>query len=168
MRFEKVSYDAFNSDMLKYGFKVEDIFSAYERIKMPERKTRNSAGYDFSTPVAFRIAPFGKITIPTGIKVYFDPEEAEKWHLQLYIRSSIGITRGVVMANQTGVIDSDYYNNIDNEGDMLIALKNLNDYPVNFATGDRLIQGIFQTHGITSDDNATGERTGGVGSTNRN
>lgn len=165
MKFEKVSYKAFRKDMLKYGFVEEIIDGAYENIAIPSRKTRFSAGYDFVTPVEFVLKPHEKITIPTGIKVYFGPEEAEQWHLALYIRSSVGITRGVVMANQTGVIDADYYDNIDNEGDMLIALRNMNDYPVTFYAGDRIIQGILMMHGITSDDNAEGLRKGGVGST---
>lgn len=165
MRFEKISYDTFNLEMYKYGFEPEKILDAYERITLPERKTKYSAGYDFYTPVDFRIKPFRKITIPTGIKVYFEPEEAEKWHLSLFIRSSIGIARGVVIANQTGIIDADYYDNEENEGDIVFALKNTNDFPVNFSAGTRLVQGIFQQHGITSDDAASGKRIGGVGST---
>ena len=56
-------------------------------------------------------------------------------------------------------------NNPDNEGDILIALKNTNDFPVSFMAGSRVMQGIFEIHGITSDDNADGARTGGIGST---
>ena len=167
MRFEKVSYSAFNKDMVRYGFDPGQIYPAYKNIVIPKRKTKHSAGYDFVTPVSFVLSPYETMIIPTGIKVYFEPEEAKRWHLALYIRSSIGIKRGIVMANQTGVIDSDYYNNIDNEGDMLIAIKNTNNCHVGFKAGDRLIQGIFQMHGITSDDEASGERIGGVGSTNK-
>jgi len=71
------------------------------------------------------------------------------------------------MSNQTGVIDSDYYGNEDNEGDMLIALTNMSDHVAKFKAGDRIIQGIFALHGITTDDHASGERDGGVGSTGR-
>lgn len=167
MRFEKVSYEAFNRDMFRHGYYPEEVMDAYNMIEIPKRKTKYSAGYDFVTPVNCWIGPHKTITIPTGIKVYFAPEEAKAWHLSLYIRSSIGISRGVVMANQTGVIDADFYNNPDNEGDILIALKNTNDFPVSFMAGNRMIQGIFQIHGITTDDDADGERIGGVGSTDR-
>ena len=165
MKFEKVSYEAFNSDMIRCGFHPEDIMDAYNSIEIPKRKTKHSAGYDFITPVNCWIGPHKTITVPTGIKAYFRPEEAKMWHLSLYIRSSVGISRGVVIANQTGVIDADYYNNPDNEGDILIALKNTNDFPVSFMAGSRVMQGIFEIHGITSDDNADGARTGGIGST---
>ena len=165
MKFEKVSYESFNGDMIRCGFRPEDIMDAYNNIEIPKRKTKYSAGYDFVTPVNCWIGPNKTITVPTGIKAYFRPEEAKMWHLSLYIRSSIGITRGVVIANQTGVIDADYCNNSDNEGDILIALKNTNDFPVSFMAGSRVMQGIFEIHGITSDDNADGARTGGIGST---
>lgn len=169
MRFEKVSYEAFMKDLTRHGFgwmPEDEKKKAWEGIKLPERKTKFSAGYDIVTPIDFFIRPHGKVTIPTGIKVYFAPEEARSFHLELYIRSSVGITRGVVMSNQTGVIDADYYGNEDNEGCMLIALTNTNSHQVKFRAGERIIQGIFAIHGLTSDDNASGLRTGGVGSTN--
>ena len=162
MRFEKVSYEAFNRDMIRCGFHPEDIMDAYNRVEIPSRKTKYSAGYDFATPVNCWIGPNKTITVPTGIKAYFRPVGAKVWHLSLYIRSSVGISRGVVIAHQTGVIDADYYNNPDNEGDILIALKNTNDFPVSFMAGSRVMQGIFEIHGITSDDNADGARTGGI------
>lgn len=167
MRFEKVSYESFRKDMLKYGWREECIQTAYDNIKIPERKTKYSAGYDISTCLGFTMKPHERITIPTGIKAVFTPNEARIYHLQLFIRSSIGITRHVVMANQTGVIDADYAGNPDNDGDMLIALYNNSEHEVRFETGERLIQGIFLIHGLTTDDHASGERDGGVGSTGR-
>ena len=167
MRFEKVSFSAFRKDMLKYGWREEPIQTAYDNIKIPERKTMYSAGYDISTPLGFVMKPHERITIPTGIKAVFTPNEARIYHLQLFIRSSIGITRHVVMANQTGVIDADYAGNPDNDGDMLIALYNNSEHDVRFETGERLIQGIFLIYGLTTDDHASGERDGGVGSTGR-
>lgn len=165
MRFEKVSFSAFRKDMLKYGWREEHIQTAYDNIKIPERKTMYSAGYDISTPLGFVMKPHERITIPTGLKAVFEPDEAKSFHLQLFIRSSVGISRHVVMANQTGVIDSDYAGNPDNDGDMLIALYNMSNHAVRFETGERIIQGIFMIHGLTSDDNAKGARVGGVGST---
>lgn len=170
MRFEKVSYETFKNDLKKNGFgwiPEEEAKLAWEKIKIPERKTKYSAGYDICTPIDFHILPKGKVVVPTGIKAYFAPDEMESWHLELYIRSSVGIRQSVVMSNQTGVIDGDYYGNKDNEGDMLIALTNMGGHVAKFKAGDRIIQGIFALHGITTDDHASGERDGGVGSTGR-
>lgn len=166
MRFERVSFSAFRKDVLKYGWREEHIQSAYDNIKLPERKTKYSAGYDISTPIGFPIKPHEKIIIPTGIKAVFEPgTESKYWHLALYIRSSIGINNQVIMANQTGIIDSDYANNPDNDGDMLIALYSMNEHVVRFRAGERILQGIFMSHGVASNDNAVGIRIGGVGST---
>ena len=170
MRFEKVTYETFKNDLKKNGFgwiPGEEVKQVWENIKIPERKTKYSAGHDICTPIDFHILPKGKVVVPTGIKAYFAPDEMESWHLELYIRSSVGIRQSVVMSNQTGVIDSDYYGNKDNEGDMLIALTNMGGHVAKFKAGDRIIQGIFALHGITTDDHASGERDGGVGSTGR-
>lgn len=165
MRFEKVSFEAFRFDSLRCGYTEEAIRVAYNHIKLPERKTEFSAGYDMVTPYPVVLHPNQRITIPTGIKVYFEPEEASKWHLALYIRSSVGIKQQVVMSNQTGVIDADFYNSGDGEGGMLIALTNTGDHYRRFEAGDRVIQGIFLPHGIVDGDEVKNRRTGGVGST---
>lgn len=165
MRFEKVSLEAFMKDLRKYGIK-EGYLTAYKNIKIPERKTEFSAGYDMVTPIPFEIKPNEQVVIPSGIKCYFTSGEARKYHLKLYCRSSIGIKKNLILPNGTGVIDADYVDNPENEGDILIALKNIGSNYHHFEAGDRLIQCIFETHGITEDDNAKGERKGGVGSTN--
>lgn len=170
MKFEKVSYKIFKDDLKKNGFgwmPEKEVEEAWSDIKLPERKTKYSAGYDICTPIDFHILPHGKVVVPTGIKAYFSPDEMESWHLELYIRSSVGIRQSVVMSNQTGVIDSDYYGNEDNEGDMLIALTNLSDHVAKFRAGERILQGIFAIHGLTTDDHAEGIRTGGVGSSGK-
>ena len=167
MKFEKVKFSSFRKDMLKYGWNEEHIQTAYDNIRIPERKTKYSAGYDISTCLGFVMKPHERVTIPTGLKAVFEPDEAKSFHLQLFIRSSVGISRHVVMANQTGVIDADYAGNPDNDGDMLIALTNTNDHIVKFKAGERIIQGIFMIHGLTTDDHADGIRTGGVGSSGK-
>ena len=167
MRFEKVKFSSFRKDMLKYGWNEEHIQTAYDNIRIPERKTKYSAGYDISTCLGFVMKPHERVTIPTGLKAVFEPDEAKSFHLQLFIRSSVGISRHVVMANQTGVIDADYAGNIDNDGDMLIAIWNTSDHDVRFEAGERIIQAIFMIHGLTVDDDTKNKRNGGVGSTGR-
>ena len=171
-RFEKVSFDQFKKDFIKtFGDKettFDDAYikSIYDNIKLPERKTGGSAGYDFVTPVSFTL-PFGEnITIPTGIKAYMD----EGYVLQTYVRSSIGFKYGISLANGTGIIDKDYYNNPGNEGHIFIKLSN-HDKSFNKSltvyNGDAFCQGIFLSFGITVDDEVSTVREGGIGSTNR-
>lgn len=171
MRFEKITLQTFKKELKRYGFgwmSEEEVEEAWNNIIIPKRETKGSAGHDIACPISFHILPHDKIIVPSGIKAYFSPDEIETWFLALYDRSSLSIKRGVNLTNQTAIIDSDYYENPDNEGDMLIALTNTNDHIVKFKAGERIIQGIFMIHGITEDDDAEGERTGGVGSTNEN
>ena len=167
MRFERVSFDAFRKDMLKCGWAEEIIHTAYENVKLPERKTACSAGYDFVLPMKILIKGHESVTIPSGIKVFFEPEESDKYHLELHVRSSTGIRRGCVLSNGTAIVDADYYGNEDNEGDILIALYNRDDHHKKFEAGDRIMQGVFVQHGIADNDTADGIRTGGVGSTDK-
>ena len=168
MHFEKVKFEAFRNDMAMYrpiNFMNGDVEKAYEGIKIPVRKTKYSAGYDVCTPVDVVLPSGQRRVIPTGIKAVFSEDEMESWHLQMYVRSSVGIKDGVVLTNGTGVIDPDYFMG-ENDGDMMLALLNTSDKLVKYKAGDRICQAVFVLHGITSDDAATGDRTGGIGSTN--
>lgn len=60
----------------------------------------------------------------------------------------------------------DYYNNPDNDGEMMFAFYNLSNEIVVIEAGEKLGQGIFCKYGKTDDDKAEGERIGGWGSTN--
>ena len=168
MRFEKVRYEAFEHDMMQYrpiNFMGGEAKEAYDNIKLPERKTKYSAGYDICTPIDISIPSGQRRVIPTGIKAVFDEDEMDAWHLQMYVRSSVGIKDGVVLTNSTGIIDSDYALG-KNDGDMMLALVNTSEKLVKYKAGDRICQAVFMIHGITSNDKASGDRTGGIGSTN--
>ena len=162
MRFEKVSYEAFKKDLNGCSYRRYsdmEVRAIYENIRIPERKTKYSAGYDFSVPISVSLRSGFTRVIPTGIKCRFTKEEASEWHLKLYIRSSLGVKHGIILRNCTGVIDADYYNNVDNEGDIMIALYNGGgDYE--FSAGERVMQGVFERHGVGECDNATGGRKG--------
>lgn len=99
--------------------------------------------------------------IPTGLKVKMD----ENVVLQLHPRSSTGSNCLLQLANQTGIIDADYYNNEDNEGHIFVPLINLSPVDIKIKKGDKIAQGIFVNYLTTDDDEASNERTGGFGST---
>ena len=135
----------------------------YDDIKLPTRSTKHSAGYDFISPFAFELKPGETIKVPSGIKVAMNNDE----FLALLVRSSMGFKYNIRLCNQVGIVDSDYYNNPDNEGHMFIALKNEGEKVFTVEKGDKYAQGIFQKYLLTDDDEADGERTGGFGSTNK-
>lgn len=137
--------------------------SGYEYVNLPKRKTKQSAGYDIESAVDAVITPGETKLIPTGIKAYMKPYE---W-LGIYIRSSIAVKYGIVLANSVAVIDSDYYNNPDNEGHIMLPIRNVSGMPYTVKKGDRIAQGIFHRYYKVDDDSADGDRTGGIGSTGK-
>lgn len=132
----------------------------------PRRSTKNSAGYDFSCIEDIEIPPYkigdNPVLVPTGIKAYMSNNE----FLMLVNRSSNPKKKKLVIPNSMGIIDADYADNPDNEGEMFFAFYNLSNEPVTLKKGEKMGQGIFINFGITEDDDAEGERLGGFGSTN--
>lgn len=154
-KFEKISVEQYTKDLSNK--------CSYEDILLPERATKLSAGYDFKSPIEFTLNPGEIIKVPTGIKVSMKADE----YLMIVIRSSLGFKYNVRLCNQMGIIDSDYYNNSDNEGHMYIALQNQGNTILEIKKGDRFAQGIFNKYYLVDDDCSNKERTGGRGSTGK-
>ena len=152
-KFEKVSLQEY----LKSGTKEE-----YDDILLPKRATTGSAGYDFFSPKQFSLAPNETIKIATGIRCKID----EGFVLSVYPRSSLGFKYRLMLNNTVGIIDSDYYF-ADNEGHIFIKMTNCGDAPLTIEKGKAFAQGIFTAYGITYDDDASQQRTGGMGSTDK-
>lgn len=135
-------------------------------INIPVRKTRYSAGYDVEAAEDVVIPPYKQgikpTLIPTGLKAYCMEDE---W-IMLVNRSS-GPKKGVILPNSIGVVDHDYYNNIDNDGHFYFQFWNFKDEDLVIHKGDVIGQAIFQKYLITDNDSAEGERVGGFGSTDR-
>lgn len=156
IKFEKVSFEEF-----KKSFPTEDdkvLSEAYESIKLPERSTAGSAGYDFFCHSSL-VAKNG--VYPSGIKVCMPKDTV----LLMIPRSSLGFKNGFQLLNTVGVIDSDYYGNQSNEGHIKIGFKA--DHSISLKTGDKICQGIFVKFALTDDDTADAVRSGGIGSTGK-
>lgn len=164
-KYEKVSRAQFVTDWLDtFGGEKSVADQVYERIKLPRRATKGSAGYDFYSPLTFTLHPGETIKIPTGIRVSM----REDYVLAVFPRSGLGFKFRLQLNNTVGIIDSDYYYS-DNEGHIFIKLTNdSNEGKVlNLEEGKGFAQGIFFAFGITEDDDVTEVRNGGFGSTTR-
>lgn len=148
--------------MRNRGFEIISAFKD-KQINLPVRKTARSAGYDLEAAESLAIEPGTLALIATGLKAYMQADE----YLGIHIRSSLGIKQQLLLANSQGVIDADYYNNSDNEGHIIIALRNMGKETVTINKGDRIAQGIFYRYLTVDDDYAEGVRSGGFGSTGR-
>lgn len=140
----------------------KDFKKHEEKTQLPVRATKNSAGYDIFSKEDYVLAPNQTRIFFTDVKAFMLPDEV----LMLYVRSSIGIKKGLMLANTVGVIDSDYYNNPDNDGNIGVALHNYSKKPVVIKKGDKIAQCIFTKFLLTDNDQPTQkERKGGIGST---
>lgn len=169
--------------MKKRGFEIVQQYVG--NVNLPKRATKTSAGYDFEAaedvilPSIWKTGVLtvlneclfnktqeegiGKIKptlVPTGIKAYMGDDE----YLQLCNRSSNAFKRGIFLANGVGIVDSDYYNNEDNEGHIQFLFINFGLKDQLIKKGERIGQGIFLPFLKADQDGATKERSGGFGS----
>ena len=180
-------------------FEVVSRFKDSKIKLLPQRKTKNSAGYDLivaedivleeyqllagrlwsayrdgtskATPIV-DLAEMARRTktenikptlVSTGVKCYMDKHE----YLEISLRSSTPLKYWIIMANSVGVIDADYVDNPDNEGEIFLQLINLSPFPIQLKAGDCIGQAILHKFEITENDNAEGARIGGFGSTSK-
>ena len=153
-----------------------------KEIELPIRSTRKSVGYDIKAHEDIVISSMWKTVfnnvkiflsgskeyeeilptkIHTGIKAYFQDDEV----MIIANRSSGPSKMGLVMANSIGIFESDYYCNPDNDGDIIYQYYNLFPRDVIIKKGDKIGQAYFQKFLTIDNDNARGERIGGIGST---
>lgn len=111
------------------------------------------------------ILPFERVLIPTGLIFSFDC----MYSLRIHARSGLSIKNGLVLANQEGIIDCDY------NQQLFICLINLTNVEQRIYNGDRIAQGeiVPNMHEMDSmkfsqifeKPKQLGNRTGGFGST---
>lgn len=162
-------------------------------VVLPVRATKNAAGYDFcasetvlipsyshnveqlkgymadktmySLPQVEGITKFTGIKptlVPTGVKCKLDSNQ----YLEITARSSMPLKYWLVLANSEGIIDSDYYGNESNDGEICFQLINLAPSDIIIQQGDKIGQGIIKTYiTVEDEEEVTTERTGGFGST---
>ena len=175
-QFEKVSYEQFFKDFVKtFNLQAEDgtienvdldsfIRPFYDSIKLPQRATNGSAGYDFYTPIDLNIVPNTTVKIPTGIRC----KMKRNYVLQIYPRSSLGFKYRFQPDNLVPIIDSDYYGS-DNEGHIFLKMTNdsREDKTLKLKHGDAFAQGIFNKYYLAKENKVHTKRNGGFGSTNQ-
>lgn len=132
--------------------------------KLPQKGSKYAAGYDFyyNDKEDTIIAPHQIVYVKTGIKAKFPNDIA----LLLLNRSSNPKKKNLVLVNGVGLVDADYYNNEDNEGEIAFAFMNISDETVTIHKNDKLGQGMFVKYYDTDNElEEAPERKGGFGST---
>ena len=133
------------------------------KFELPKRSTTKSAGYDFIVPEDTVCKSHQITMVKSGVKAYFPDNET----LLLFNRSSNPKKKGLIILNGVGVVDADYADNQDNEGEIAGLFYNMLDEDVVLKAGEKMMQGVFVQYGITDDDNDNGQRSGVFGSTGK-
>ena len=143
-----------------------DAFRGFERVDkdlhtiMPRRATKYSAGYDICSMETKTIHAGATEVFTTNVKAYMNRDEV----LMIYGRSSLAIKKGLVLATGVSIIDADYYGNEENDGEIMIALRNEGEEAVTIYRDQAIAQGIFQKY-LTCGEKSAEKRRGGIGST---
>ena len=149
--------------MSRYFEVVSDTYrKTIGDITLPTRATKSSIAYDFYSPINITIKPMQSVMIWTDVKAKFNDDEA----FLINVRSSMG-KHPVMIANTQGWIESDYYSNADNDGNIGIRLFNLGDDPYYITAGERIAQGMFIKYLTADNGNTDVQRTGGFGSSGK-
>ena len=131
---------------------------------VPEYKTFYSAGMDIysSNEEEIIIKPGEVGKVPTDLKI----EIPESFFVAIYPRSSTGVKRQLMLANSTGIIDSDY------RGEIKLFFYNFGKNEQVIKKNERLAQMVVQPYEKVEiqkvDDLCESERgEGGFGSTGK-
>lgn len=144
---------------------VKDEFIKYNEnnITLPKRATRTAVGYDFYSPIDAVVDAGESLLIWTNVKAQFSDDEG----LILAVTSGMG-KNNITLANAIGVIESDYYSNVSNDGNLGFRLHNFGKETYEIKKGDKIGQGFFFKFLTVDNEVAPTEvRKGGFGSTNK-
>lgn len=155
-RFEKVSFDEYAAS--RKGIDRDIAFQEWKDIRLPERATSGSAGYDFFIPMKQFFRPETNTFFPTGIRCLMNPGLV----LILCPKSGLGNKYGMRLTNTIGVVDSDYAFS-DNEGHIMVGISTSRQFDLD--PGSKFLQGILIPYSVCDGDTTAAVRNGGFGST---
>jgi dUTP pyrophosphatase len=111
---------------------------------LPQYQTKGAAAFDLHAIIEEKdeSPPGSGITIPVGqartFRTGFAYEIPDGWVMKIHSRSGHGFKHGIVLANGTGIIDSDY------RGELLVRLRNEGDFPFTVHHGHRVAQAMVE------------------------
>ena len=137
-----------------------------ERAALPERKTDGAACFDIRTLDDIYLRTLNASDKATIVHTGLSFEIPEGYHMKVFLRSSVGLNTHLRLANQTGIIDSDY------RGELKLLVENPAREPVDIKAGTRIAQVMIEKNIPTSFSEVkelgeTKRGKGGLGSTGK-
>jgi dUTP pyrophosphatase len=112
------------------------IKKVIEDVELPQYQSAESAGFDLASAQDAVIEPNQIAKLRTGLII----EAPEGHFLLIAARSSLGLKKGLQLANSVGVVDRDY---AGPEDEIHLLIRNITTQAVEVKKGERLAQGLF-------------------------
>jgi dUTP pyrophosphatase len=129
-----MSIDEMDNDHIKMmKTKSLGVELIHEDAKVPTYAYPSDSGFDLRSTVEINIPPFGRVLIPTGIKLSI-PEEHE---IQIRPKSGLAINQGLTVLNTPGTVDSGYV------GEIKVIVFNTNNETVTVSKGMKIAQAVL-------------------------
>lgn len=106
-----------------------------EDLDLPVYATEGAAGMDVRAAVADTLVlePMRRALVPTGVRLAVP----EGYEAQVRARSGMALTRGLILPNAPGTIDSDY------RGELKVIVANIGHESISIERGMRIAQLVF-------------------------
>ena len=99
----------------------------------PKYAYESDSGFDLHSTQDLEIGPFGRILVPTGIKISFE----EGYEIQVRPKSGLAIKQGLTVLNTPGTVDQGY------TGEIQVIVFNTNNYSVMIPKGMKVAQAVL-------------------------
>lgn len=149
----------------------EKVSYAPENIELPTRSTSSSAWYDFFAsedvviPSLFKAIEKWEFLKPSFVPTHIKSYIPKDMFLQICNRSWNPLKIGLLLANWVWIVDSDYYNNPDNEWHIQGIFWNMTSEDIVIKKWQKIFQWVFVKYETIENDNADWERWGWFWST---
>ena len=113
--------------------KTIEVELVHDDAVFPKYAYESDSGFDLHSTQDLTIGPFGRILVPTGIKVSFD----EGYEIQVRPKSGLAIKQGLTVLNTPGTVDQGY------TGEIQVIVFNTNNYTVMIPKGMKVAQAVL-------------------------
>ena len=129
-----MSFTDMENDFIKSSKTVNvKVQSIHENAVMPSYAYPSDSGFDLYSVEEIIVSPFGRVSIPTGLKLGFD----EGFEIQVRTKSGLALNQGLMVLNSPGTVDCGY------TGEIKVIIFNTNNTFVTIPKGMKVGQAVL-------------------------
>ena len=113
--------------------KIVEVELVHEDAVFPKYAYPSDSGFDLHSTKDLEVGPFGRILVPTGIKVSFQ----EGYEIQVRPKSGLALKQGLTVLNTPGTVDQGY------TGEIQVIVFNTNNHSVMIPKGMKVGQAVL-------------------------